>query len=130
MLDGPPSAQSLLGRSKGLAGERELQTLSGQVFGIKTRLYQGSQLAWKRGVNEMTQRRQEMGEEGNKLHLGPLQLEGFQLLGSYLSDNECLNHSWIVDRSIFGRSIVWPLWSSTRSSLLSSVFILKEHEYI
>jgi len=43
--------------------------------------------------NEMTQRRQEMGEEGNKLQLGSLQLEGFQSLGSYLSDNECLNHS-------------------------------------
>lgn len=41
----------------------------------------------------MTQRTQETGEEGNQLRLGYLQLEGFQLLGSYLSDNECLNHS-------------------------------------
>lgn len=41
----------------------------------------------------MTQRRQEMGEEESKLQLGSLQLEGFQLLGSYLRDNECLNHS-------------------------------------
>lgn len=41
----------------------------------------------------MTQRSQGMRKEGNKLHLGSLQLEGFQLLGSSLSDNECLNHS-------------------------------------
>lgn len=41
----------------------------------------------------MTQRSQEMGEEGNKLHLGSLQLEGFLLLGRYLSDNEYLTHS-------------------------------------
>ena len=41
----------------------------------------------------MTQRRLEMGEEGNQLQSGSLQLEGFQSLGSSLSDNECLNHS-------------------------------------
>lgn len=37
VLDRTCSAHSILGRNKGLAGEREQQTLSGQVFSIKAR---------------------------------------------------------------------------------------------
>ena len=68
----------------------------------------------------MTQRRQEMGEEGNKLQLGSLQLEGFQSLGSYLSDNECLSTPWLAGGWLATDTQLGWLFLPHCSSLLAS----------